>query len=147
MIKSPKPYDTQGISVNYNLSVTDKENIFKYYPPISSHIPLGNSPLLLGLRSGEEGTYSFTPSEGAGEYKINVKGDYEASIVVINSSRVQVGNDDNLSDGHAFVQLHLNADEEYIIHVRLNSKTPSSPDVDNDAYAILYAKKINSLAN
>ena len=76
---------TQGIRVNNNLSVTDKKKIAEYYLPISSANPLGNSPVLLGLRNGEEGTYSFTPSEG-GEYVIKVKGDCEASIVVINST-------------------------------------------------------------
>ena len=137
MIKSPKPYDTKGIPVNYDISETDKAFVLQYYPPNNHAIPLGNSPLLLKLNKGEEGTYSFTPSADA-EYKINITGDYDALIVVFNSNGQQVGAaDDSLTDGHAFVKLPLNADEEYIIRVRLYGS-----DVEDDASAVLFAKKL-----
>ena len=137
MIKSPKPYDTNGVPTNYDISPTDKAFILKYYPPNNHAIPLGNSPLLLNLNKGEEGTYSFTPSAD-GEYKINITGDYDALIVVFNANGQQVGAaDDSLTDGHAFVKLPLNADEEYIIRVRLYGS-----DIDH-ASAVLLAKRLS----
>ena len=124
LIKSPPPFDRNGINPAGGLSSKDKEIALKYYPTLPEQLldllPLISVPLQLG--NDQQQNFKIVP-EATREYSFATLGTSDSVLGIFekidDELRYVKADDDSGEDRNATLKLKLFKGREYVLRVRV----------------------------
>ena len=130
LIRSPKPYDTEGVGENTTLSEQDVQWVRRWYEPLPDATVIGAMQLeRVDAGAGEQRDFAFEP-KATRDYRIQTVGESDCRVVVFEERdgepRHLVSDDDSGDDANVTLTAKLVKGRRYIIRVRVNFVT--SPD-------------------
>lgn len=130
LIKTPKPYDRNGVGRNVALSAGDKDWARRFYPDGTTPVPISAMQFeRLDAVAGQQRDYVFDPP-ATREYTIQTIGASDCKIVVFEErdgvSRHLAAEDDSGYETNATIKEKFVKGRRYIIRVRVHYI--SSPD-------------------
>ena len=127
LIRSPAPYDVQGIGQNTTLSEGDIAWVKRWYPTTSAPVPIGVMQLeRFDAIAGDQRDFAFSPG-ATDDYKIQTIGDSDCRVVVFeirdNEPRHFVSDDASGQEENTVINTKMIKGRSYIIRVRVNFAT------------------------
>jgi hypothetical protein len=124
LIKSPQPYDTQGVGENTALSAADKEWVRRWYPATGAPVPIAVMQFeRIPAAAGSQSDFLFKPA-ATRKYKVQTAGESDCRLVIFEvrdgEPRHHVAEDDSGRDANASIRTKLIKGRTYLIRVRVN---------------------------
>jgi hypothetical protein len=123
LVKSPPPYNLQGINPAGGLSAQDKEYVLRFYPPLALQEielrPFASVPLELG--EDQQQNFKINP-DATRNYNFSTFGSSDSVLglfeIIDGEPRYVKADDDSGEERNATLKLKLFAGRQYILRVR-----------------------------
>lgn len=122
LISAPKPYDTEGVPENEQLSPHDRAWMVRFYPPMTAPAMVGTLEMVpVGQATGAQRDYAFRP-EATRDYTIQTVGRSDSKLVLFEvrdgRPRYLSADDDSGVEANAAVTKRLIKGRDYLVRVR-----------------------------
>jgi len=133
LIKSPKPYDADGVGENLDLSDDDKKWIRNWFPPLAPATSIQTMQLAhIDAAAGQQRDFEFVP-DATRDYTIGLVGQADARVVVFEDRdgepRHLISGDDSGLDSNVTLKTKLVKGRKYTARVRVNYLPAPGPGV------------------
>lgn len=124
LIKSPAPFDAQGVPANTTLSAADIEWAKRWYPPTGAPRPIAVMQFeRIEGTAGSQSNFLFKPA-ATRKYRVQTAGESDCRLVIFEirdgEPRHHVAEDDSGRDMNALIKTKLVKGRSYLISIRVN---------------------------